>query len=134
MMSNIRLMSPFWCQLVLLATTAVLAEVDTSFGFGSSIVPGLLQLADELHQHELYLALPVVMQSSYVLLIPYTRVALIFIHQYTDIEYTELLGLSVFVKVVSSICLIFFSNIINLSLPARTDLTTVADVANATAP
>ncbi|KAH7985409.1 hypothetical protein HPB52_025654 [Rhipicephalus sanguineus] len=87
-MSNIRLMSPFWCQLVLLATTAVLAELDTSFGFGSSVVPGLLQL----------------------------------------------LGLSVFVKVVSSICLIFFSNIINLSLPARTDLTTVADVANATAP
>ncbi|XP_065303869.1 uncharacterized protein [Dermacentor albipictus] len=130
LVGNLRMMSPFWCQLVLLATTAVLAELDTSFGFGSRVVPDMLQLADELHQNELYLALPVVMQSSYVLLMPYTRISLIFIHQYTDIEYTELLGLSVFVKVVSSICLIFFSNTLNLSLPARTDLLTVA---NATA-
>lgn len=132
LVGNMRKMSPFWCQLVLLATTAVLAEVDTSFGFGSRVVPDMLQLADELQQNELYLALPVVMQSSYVLLIPYTSISLIFIHQYTDIEYTELLGLSIFVKVVSSVCLIFFSNTLNLSLPARaTDLITVA---NATAP
>ncbi|KAK8788693.1 hypothetical protein V5799_021530 [Amblyomma americanum] len=90
LMGNLRSMSPFWCQLVLLATTAVLAEVDTSFGFGDRVVPDMLSLADELRQHELYLALPVVVQAQYVLLIPYTRLSLIFIHQYTDVEYTEL--------------------------------------------
>nr|XP_050043131.2 solute carrier family 13 member 4-like [Dermacentor andersoni] len=92
LVGNLRMMSPFWSQLVLLATTAVLAELDTSFGFGSRVVPDMLQLADELRQNELYLALPVVMQSSYVLLMPYTRISLIFIHQYTDIEYTELVS------------------------------------------
>ncbi|XP_077509027.1 uncharacterized protein LOC144120476 [Amblyomma americanum] len=130
-MGNLRSMSPFWCQLVLLATTAVLAEVDTSFGFGDRVVPDMLSLADELRQHELYLALPVVVQAQYVLLIPYTRLSLIFIHQYTDVEYTELLWLSIFVKVVSSVSLIFFSNVINLGLPAWTNLTTIA---NATSP
>ncbi|XP_077507648.1 uncharacterized protein LOC144118648 [Amblyomma americanum] len=98
-----------WCQVALLAATAVVSEVDTR-DVDSRFVRELIVLAERFEEHPLYFALPVVLESRWVLLMPYTRLPLIFLHVYANISCSELLWLGLLLKVISCVTSVLAAN------------------------
>ncbi|XP_077508468.1 uncharacterized protein LOC144119806 [Amblyomma americanum] len=102
---------PVWCQVTLLAATALVSEVDTT-DKDPRFFRELIVLADQFQEHPLYFALPVVLESRWVLLMPYTRLPLIFLHVYANISSSELLWLGLLLKVISCVTSVLVANIV----------------------
>ncbi|XP_077508470.1 solute carrier family 13 member 2-like [Amblyomma americanum] len=100
---------PELCLIALLATTAVVAELDTA-DIDSHLIRSLLFLAERFERHPLYFVLPVVMQSRYVLLMPYTRPSLIFLRLHCNVRSAQLLWLGILIKVASSVGFVIAAN------------------------
>ncbi|KAL1478204.1 hypothetical protein MTO96_016391 [Rhipicephalus appendiculatus] len=70
-----------WCLVALMAATALVCEVDSAVA-GPRLVYKLIHLSEQFKLHPLYFALPVVMQSRCVMLVPYMSTPLAFLHLY----------------------------------------------------
>ncbi|XP_075744508.1 solute carrier family 13 member 2-like isoform X1 [Rhipicephalus microplus] len=102
-----------WCLVALMAATALVCEVD-SVAAGPRLVYKLIHLSERFKLHPLYFALPVVMQSRCVMLVPYTSTPLVFLHLYAPIRSAELYWLGLLLKAILCVNLVIAASTVLL--------------------